>query len=375
VSFPVGLKFRSALPFYSALILWATLWSALWLEGWHFVIAFSSMWCLIVWLDLIGGVNSTNLDTETDDAALFWHRALTLGWVPLQMVTLFSFLYLFGTGQYDLGHQIAVFVCLGMVNGVIGINYAHELMHQRNKWERGCADVLLAMVMYSHFRSEHLLVHHTYVGTPRDPVSARYGEGFYSYFVRVVPQCYRSAFQAETAKLARKSLPMLHYKNPFLLYWAMQFGLLIAAYLIAGWSGIGLFLLQSIVAIYHLEVVNYVEHYGLTRKHLGNGKYEPVRPRHSWNAAHRVSNWVFINLQRHSDHHYKPARRFPLLQNYADTQAPQLPYGYPIMTVLALFPRAWRARMNPRVRKWRAMYYPEITDWTNYNNATTPMPR
>jgi len=231
------------------------------------------------------------------------------------------------------------------------------------------------MVMYSHFRSEHLLVHHTYVGTPRDPVSARYGEGFYSYFVRVVPQCYRSAFQAETAKLARKSLPMLHYKNPFLLYWAMQFGLLIAAYLIAGWSGIGLFLLQSIVAIYHLEVVNYVEHYGLTRKHLGNGKYEPVRPRYSWNAAHRVSNWVFINLQRHSDHHYKPARRFPLLQNYADTQAPQLPYGYPIMTVLALFPRAWRARMNPRVRKWRAMYYPEITDWTNYNNATTPMPR
>ena len=104
MSFPVGLKFRSALPFYSALILWATLWSALWLEGWHFVIAFSSMWCLIVWLDLIGGVNSTNLDTETDDAALFWHRALTLGWVPLQVVTLFSFLYLFGTGQYDLGH-------------------------------------------------------------------------------------------------------------------------------------------------------------------------------------------------------------------------------------------------------------------------------
>lgn len=215
MSFPVGLKFRSALPFYSALVLWATLWSALWLEAWSFVIAFSFVWCMLVWLDLIGGLNLANPDPEIDDVALFWHRVLTIGWDPLQLGTLLGFLYLFGTGHYDLGHQIAVFVCLGMVNGVIGINYAHELMHQRNKWERGCADILLAMVMYSHFRSEHLLVHHTYVGTPRDPVSACYGEGFYRYFLGVVPQCYASACQAEAAKLARKSLPWAHRKNPF----------------------------------------------------------------------------------------------------------------------------------------------------------------
>ena len=174
--------FRAALPFYSALILWAAIWSALWLDGWQFVIAFSLVWAVIVWLDLIGGLNTANLDADTTDRELFWHRTLTLIWVPLQLITLFGFLYLCGTGQFDLGQQVAIFVCMGMVNGVIGINYAHELMHQRNKWERGCADILLAMVMYSHFRSEHLLVHHTYVGTPRDPVSARYGEEFYSYF-------------------------------------------------------------------------------------------------------------------------------------------------------------------------------------------------
>lgn len=375
MSIPSSALLHSALPFYSSLVLWVVLWTGLALDGWTFIAVFSVVWASIVWLDLIGGLNTTNQDPDTDDAQLFWHRTLTIVWVPLQIVSLFGLLFLFQTGAYDLAHQIAVFVCVGMVNGVVGINYAHELMHQRNKLERACADLLLAMVMYSHFRSEHLLVHHTYVGTPRDPVSARYGESFYRYFLRVLPQCYMSAFRAEAAKLARKSQSWAHRKNPFFLYWGLQIIMLGAAYLIAGWIGIGLYLLQSIVAIYHLEVVNYVEHYGLTRKHLGHGKYEPVRPRHSWNAGHRVSNWLLINLQRHSDHHYKPARRFPLLQNYTHAHAPQLPYGYPVMTVLALFPRAWRARMNPRVRRWRAMYYPEITDWTDYNNAKTPMPR
>jgi len=86
-------------------------------------------------------------------------------------------------------------------------------------------------------------------------------------------------------------------------------------------------------------------------------------------------NWLLINLQRHSDHHYKPNRRFPLLQNYGEQDAPQLPYGYPVMTIIALFPRLWKSRMNPRVRKWRGMYYPEVTDWQPYNKATNPMPR
>lgn len=39
------------------------------------------------------------------------------------------------------------------------------------------------------------------------------------------------------------------------------------------------------------------------------------------------------------------------------------------MTFFALFPRKWRAMMNPRVKAWRARYYPEITDWSDYNKA------
>ena len=97
------------------------------------------------------------------------------------------------------------------------------------------------------------------------------------------------------------------------------------AFALGGWAGVALFAVQAGVAIWQLELVNYIEHYGLTRKHLGEGKYEHVQPRHSWNASHKASNWLLINLQRHSDHHYKPDRRFAVLQTYDADQAPQLP--------------------------------------------------
>ena len=102
-------------------------------------------------------------------------------------------------------------------------------------------------------------------------------------------------------------------------------------------EGIALFLLQAYTAILILELINYVEHYGLTRKHLGGGKYEHVKPHHSWNAGHTATNWLLINLQRHSDHHYKPGRAYPLLQTYPASEAPQLPFGYAIMAWTAVF--------------------------------------
>ena len=151
--------------------------------------------------------------------------------------------------------------------------------------------------------------------------------------------------------------------------------MVLLAVLIGGWIGLLVFLYQAFIAISHLELTNYVEHYGLTRKHLGNGKYEHVQPHHSWNADHRASNWLLINLQRHSDHHYKPNRRFPLLQTYDAATAPQLPFGYPVMVLSALSPRLWKRTMNPRVRAWRDKYYPEITDWLPYNKGITDLPR
>ena len=376
ISSDTAAKFQSALPFWISFLLIPVIWMAAFSGGWWVMILPVLTWYLFSGLDFAIGLNLENVDAQTDDSHLQWYTLLTKAWAPVQFLTIFGLIYYSANAQH-LGawEKVGLFFSAGVISGTIGINYSHELMHQKSKQERWFGDILLAMVLYSHFRSEHLLVHHRYVGTARDPVTARFGEGFHRFFPRVLRECWHSAFNAEKAMLARKDLPWTDLSNPFFRYWALQGGMLILALILGGWAGVALFIFQAFVAIWQLELVNYVEHYGLTRKYLGDGKYEHVHPRHSWNAAHKASNWLMINLQRHSDHHYKPDRRFPLLQNYTEAEAPQLPHGYPIMTMAAMYPRLWKRIMNPRVERWREMYYPEITRWRDYNRGTNPLPR
>jgi len=369
-------KLSNALPFWLSMLLIPMIWITAGLGGWWVALVPLTTWYLFAGLDNLFGLNLENADPETSDEQLQFYSMLTKVWPIAQFFTLFGLIWFAThTDHLSVAATIGLFFGMGVISGTIGINYSHELMHQKNNTERWMADILLAMVLYSHFRSEHLLVHHRYVGTPRDPVTARYNEGFHRFFPRVLIGCFKSAFRAEKAMLERKNLPWTDLSNPFFRYWALQGAMLLLALIVGGWTGLLLFIWQAYIAVWQLELVNYVEHYGLTRKHLGEGKYEHVKPHHSWNAAHKASNWLLINLQRHSDHHYKPDRRFPLLQNYTDAEAPQLPYGYPVMTIAAMIPPLWKKVMNPRVRKWRGMYYPEITNWHAYNKAKNPMPR
>jgi alkane 1-monooxygenase len=365
-----------ALPFWISLLFLPVVWWVCQTGGWAILSLPAGAMALFVLIDVIAGATQESLDLETDESDLFWYRLITLIWAPLQFLMTFGALGLVvSSDTLSTFEKWGIFVGVGFVAGAIGIVYAHELMHQKPKIERLMGDVLMCIVLYGHFRTEHLLVHHRYVGTSRDAVTARYNENFYRFFLRVLPGSLFSAFQAERDKLARAGLPWWSSRNPFWIYWTFQTAFLILAALIGGWMGLWLFATQAFVAVFYLELINYVEHYGLTRKHLGDGKYEHVKPRHSWNSDYKVSNWLLINLQRHSDHHYKPDRRFPLLQTYGPQDAPQLPSGYPLIAAIALVPPAWRRLMNPRVRKWRAMYYPEITDWAPYKAASNPMPR
>lgn len=369
-------KLRNVLPFWLSLLMIPLAGLGAVQGGWSVLLLPLYSWGMFSLLDALTGQNEDNPDLSATDDDLFWYRLITLVWAPLQMATLFGLIwYVPQATHLGTGEKIGLFFGMGVISGTIGITYSHELMHQKNRLERGLADLLLAMVLYSHFRSEHLRVHHPWVGTPRDAVTARYNEGFHRYYPRVLRDCLISAWSAERAMLARRGLPVWHRTNPFWRYGLLQAAMLVLAFLLGGAEGLALFLVQAGTAVWQLELVNYIEHYGLTRRHLGDGKYEHVLPRHSWNAAHRASNWLLINLQRHSDHHYKPDRRFPLLQTYATDDAPQLPFGYPAMTTLAMIPPLWRRVMNPRVRAWRRQFYPDITDWAPYNKARNPLPR
>ena len=345
------------------------------LGGWAVLMMPAYTWGLYALLDAALGLNMEDADPETPEADLLWYRLVTLIWFPVQFGMLVFLLWYVPSADLNALEKIGIFFGQGVMSGTIGIVYAHELMHQKNRVERWLGDLLLASVLYSHFRTEHLLVHHLYVGTPRDAVTARYGQSFYRMFLRVLAEGPGSAWRAEAAMLKRRGEGAFSWRNPFWRYGALQVGMLGLALVLGGWVGLALFLYQAFIAIWQLELVNYVEHYGLTREYLGEGRYEPVQPRHSWNAAHKASNWLLINLQRHSDHHWKPDRRFPLLQNYPAEQAPQLPYGYPVMTAAAMVPPVWRRMMNPRVKAWRRQFYPQITDWQPYAKGLNPAPK
>ncbi len=345
------------------------------LGGWAVLLMPAYTWGLYALLDAALGLNMEDADPETPDSDLLWYRLITLNWFPVQFGMLVFLLWYVPSADLSALEKIGIFFGQGVMSGTIGIVYAHELMHQKNRVERWLGDLLLASVLYSHFRTEHLLVHHLYVGTPRDAVTARYGQSFYRMFSRVLAEGPGSAWRAEAAMLKRRGEGAFSWRNPFWRYGALQVGMLGLALVLGGWVGLALFLYQAFIAIWQLELVNYVEHYGLVREYLGEGRYEPVQPRHSWNAAHKASNWLLINLQRHSDHHWKPDRRFPLLQNYPAEQAPQLPYGYPVMTAAAMVPPVWRRMMNPRVKAWRRRFYPQITDWQPYAKGLNPAPK
>ena len=333
---------RKALPFWLSLGLLPLAVIGVTQGGWTVILMPAYAWSLVTLLDLLLGRDEENPDPQTEDEHLFWYRAITLIWLPLQALTVYGAIWWISrAGHLGALEIVALMFGLGVASGTIGIVYAHELLHQRNRLERWLGDLLLATVLYSHFRTEHLLVHHRHVGTPRDAVTARYNEGFHRFFLRVLLACPASAWKAEREKLAKVGRPVWHRSNPFWRY--------------AG--------LQAFFAVWQLELTNYIEHYGLSRRQMPDGRYEPVRPHHSWNAPHRASNWLLINLQRHSDHHTQPDRRVPLLQTYAETEAPMLPMGYPAMGVLAMIPPLWRRRMNPRVRAWRRRFYPDVTEW------------
>jgi alkane 1-monooxygenase len=312
---------------------------------------------LIPVVDALVGLNPANPSTEPGESGLFWHRALTWAWVPLQFAILIALVTVAGGSRLSESELFTAAASIGLMTGGIGITYAHELMHQTNRFERALAELLMTSTLYGHFCIEHLAGHHVNVATPKDPVTARFGESYYKFFPRAVFGSLASAWRIQRERLERHGLSVLHPSNAFWRYATAYAAWLGAAYALGGALGLKLFLVQAFVAIALLEIINYVEHYGLMRRPLGGGRYEPVQLHHSWNASHRITNYLLINLQRHSDHHKHPMRRYPALQNYNESEAPQLPFGYPAMLLIALVPPLWFAMMNPRVVDWHCRFW------------------
>jgi alkane 1-monooxygenase len=290
-------------------------------------------------------------DAERDLSSNPWFRAIIWGWVPVQASLLAWVLATAASGRLSSLELLGLTLSTGVTTGGMGITFAHELIHRSGRTERWLGHVLLAMVGYMHFAIEHVHGHHRHVGTPRDPATARLGEPSYAFIARSVTGGVRSAWTIETARLGRQKRQSWSPYNRMLWYAAVQAALVGLVYGIAGRAGVLLFAGQAAVAVSLLEIINYIEHYGLFRREIAPGRYERVEACHSWNSSHRVSNWVLINLARHADHHLTASKRYPVLRTL--DEAPQLPAGYSAMILLALVPPLWRRVMDPRVVAWR----------------------
>ena len=223
-------KLRNALPFWLSLSLLPLIWLAATRGGWALILPPLGTWWLYSVLDAIFGLNRENADPDTGEDQLFWYRLITLIWFPIQFLVIYGTIwYATGAAHLSTVEKLVLFFDVGILSGTVGIVYSHELMHQKNRLERWLGDLLLATVLYSHFRTEHLLVHHPHVATPRDAVTARYNEGFHRFFLRVLHESLGSAWRAEKAMLARRGLGPLDRSNPFWRYGALQGAALLLA--------------------------------------------------------------------------------------------------------------------------------------------------
>jgi alkane 1-monooxygenase len=295
-------------------------------------------------------------DSQTPgESVLAWlatdrfYRWATYLYLPNQYLSLAFACWLWsGGGWLTLGFvdKLGLVATVGLIGG-LAINAAHELGHTREQSERRLSKVALAQTCYGHFYVEHNRGHHVRVATAEDPASARFGEGLYAFLPRSVTGGLRSAWRLEATRLAGigKSRWSLH--NDILNAWLISAALFTA---LSVWFGPGVLpwlIVQAILGFSLLETVNYMEHYGLRRQRLPNGRYERVRPAHSWNSSTVITNVLLFHLQRHSDHHANPLRPYQVLRHVDD--APQLPSGYAGMLLVALVPPLWRRVMDPRV--------------------------
>ena len=240
----------------------------------------------------------------------------------------------------------ALGAAVGMSGGSIGITTAHELIHRQNIYMRSIGVLLLIVCCYGHFRIEHIYGHHRNVATKEDPATARRGENFYFYFVRCVINSVISSWNIEKNILLKRNINLLNIRNRMLHYFVLEFLFLIISFYIAGINGLVFVLFHSFISILLLELVNYIQHYGLERK-MENGKYEKFTDHHSWNSRHISANWSTFNLGLHAEHHHRASKHYPLLSQ--EEKSVEMPANYSIMLIMALIPPLWFFVMDKKI--------------------------
>jgi len=320
----------------------------------HGIICFAPLiyaWVIIPGLELFLKADNSNLSEAEEELAKQnkGYDYILYLIVLLQLPTLFYFLYSMQDPNLTVADKIGRIGTMGLLCGTFGINVGHELGHRIKPFEQTLAKISLLSSLYMHFNIEHNKGHHKNVATPEDPSSARLGEALYVFFFRTIILSYISAWKISLREIEKKKKSFFSFSNEMLWFQVIQFLFTLLIILVFGWLITLYFLAAALIGILLLETVNYIEHYGLQRKPIADGKYERAMPQHSWNSNHVIGRVMLFELSRHSDHHYLASKKYQLLKHHDD--APQMPTGYPGMMMLSLIPPAWFYVMNPKVKQ------------------------
>ena len=312
-----------------------------------------SWWCVAALIYMTGLTFS--LDTwsaewtdDARDANKAWSKRLLVVLGVLHFPLLALVVWALGSARLDVTEWTLLFLAAGQFFGQVSNSNAHELIHSASRHLFGLGKWIYITLLFGHHTSAHRLIHHRYVGTPDDPNTSRMDESFYSYFTRAWKDSFTRGLAAENARMVSGN--KARTSHPYLTYCLGGAAAVAIAFFIAGPWGVVAHLALSIYAQAQLLLSDYVQHYGLYRNRLPDGRYEPVAAHHSWNSPHWFSSTLLLNAPRHSDHHAHPSRRFDQLEICEDS--PMLPRSLPAMATIALIPSIWFRIMNPRVRAW-----------------------
>ncbi len=310
-----------------------------------FVFAFG----IVPLLDTFGGTNSENDSPQVQSSKLnnvFFDVLLYIN-VPLLYGILGYFIHQLHTAELHTYETIGLILSTGTMMGSLGINIAHELGHKKELHKRVMGQLLLLPSLYMHFTMEHNLGHHKNVATPDDPATAKRGQSIYFFWIKSIIGTYVNAWRLQSRLLQKEQKSFFSLANKQLLAAAIQILFLSSLFI---WGGAKLLFLSICTALFSvllLETINYIEHYGLQRRKLESGRYERVKPMHSWNSDHQIGRILLYELTRHSDHHYMAHKKYQVLESHRE--AKQLPFGYPACMLLSLVPPVWFRVMHKRI--------------------------
>ncbi len=285
---------------------------------------------------------SADQEPEREKTRIFdWLLYLNL---PMMYTLLGLYFYRLNYDILSTAELVGISLSMGIALGTMGINVGHEIGHRPGLWDQWVSRLLLLPSLYMHFNIEHNRGHHKWVATPFDPATAKRGQHFYSFFLQSTIGGYIDAWKIQRQDLRLMEESFWSFKNKMLIFQVIQGLYLAVVFYLGGFFLVLMAIIAAIGGFGLLELVNYIEHYGLERHKVDNGRYEPVEVHHSWNSNHEFGRILLYELTRHSDHHYKATRKYQVLRHF--DESPQLSFGYPGSILLALAPPLWFAHMN-----------------------------